>query len=60
MKFLAEKRKELSQTITSLVPSVKPNSDRRTTMKSGTRDQAEGKWGEITKEEYERMKEDLR
>jgi uncharacterized protein YjbJ (UPF0337 family) len=47
MKFLAEKRKELSQTITSPVPSVKPNSDRRATMKSGTRDEAEGKWHQV-------------
>ena len=29
------------------VPSVKPNSDRRITMKSGTRDEAEGKWHKV-------------
>jgi uncharacterized protein YjbJ (UPF0337 family) len=29
------------------VPSVKPNSDRRNTMKSGMRDEAEGKWHKV-------------
>ena len=29
------------------VPSVKPNSDRSNTMKSGTRDEAEGKWHKV-------------
>jgi hypothetical protein len=29
------------------VPSVKPNYERRNTMKSGTRDEAEGKWHQI-------------
>jgi uncharacterized protein YjbJ (UPF0337 family) len=47
MRVLAGKRKELSQTITSPVASVKPNSDRRNTMKSGTRDEAEGKWHQV-------------
>jgi hypothetical protein len=28
-------------------PSVKPNSDRSNTMKSGTRDEAKGKWHEV-------------
>jgi uncharacterized protein YjbJ (UPF0337 family) len=29
------------------VPSVKPNYDRSNTMKSGTRDEAEGKWHQV-------------
>jgi uncharacterized protein YjbJ (UPF0337 family) len=29
------------------VPSVKPNSHRSNTMKSGTRDEAEGKWHKV-------------
>jgi uncharacterized protein YjbJ (UPF0337 family) len=29
------------------VPSGKPNSDRSNTMKSGTRDEAEGKWHKV-------------
>jgi uncharacterized protein YjbJ (UPF0337 family) len=47
MKSLAEKRKEVFQTIAARVPSVKPNSDRRNAMKSGTRDEAEGKWHQV-------------